>query len=431
MYYSLNKKLVVCTDKDRIIIYNLDTDKTYEITKPVLDFVKYLSISKTKDEIISYCEKKKIEIYIITEFEKEKVIKKTKRKINTNPFNSSTVKKETNKNKNKFPSKITLYLSNTCNLNCIHCAVNGGTKAPMELNTKEWLSVVEQAKKIKFDLFQISGGEPLTIKDRLTEILLSVKGNFEYIVVNTNGILVNNEIAKFFKEIEAIIYVSVYGDNKQIYKKITNRDLFNEAEKGIRILVKNNVDVRASVPLINPIIKRLPEVENYIKNLGIERVAFMGLIPQGRAKENLKMLAGSWKNYLPILHEYCAKSEAMLERNHDNIIDIPCHHYNIRLNINSQGSVYPCEFLPIYMGNARSEKLKDIINKKQSQFVFNDLSVDQIAHCKDCSLRYMCKAVCPSFSYSCTGDYNTPPATCLEAIKNYYKKINKDNFFST
>lgn len=431
MFYNINHTVFIATDKKRSILYHLESDNLFEIEKYWVDFLKYISENSVDEQKMQgILNKFNTDISLLKELLQLKVIYLDKDFKSHNLFDNNIVKKHTLETFKKRPKKITLYITKACPLNCIHCAVSAWKKGPMELSDDEWMNVMKQIVKEKFDLFQISWGEPFLRKELIIKMINKYWKKIKNIVINTNALYIDDEILDLLERNSVIVYVSIYWHNRELYKGITWLDLFDKANIWIDKLTSRNIDVRASVPMINDFINNIDKINEYIKSKGISRIAYMWLIPAWRAKDNFqKLIKDSWSDYLPKMLEYCWKSEVMFENFSNNIMDIPCHSYSVRLSIDNQWSAYPCEFLPIYLWNVRDQRLKDIIQGDSANYCYKELDANEIVFCKWCAYKYACKAICPSMTYMATGNHLNPPPTCNIAVKSFYSKLNNWNLF--
>ncbi len=442
--YIINFNQVVCKDDfGSIILYNLEKDDASNISEGTLQLLEFLQSPKTNDEIFGFIDKNDIEDGALQKLIEAGLVISTKSKTEkVDLFDTSKIKKRSLLGKRNFPSKIGFYLTNACNFRCRHCVFSAGLPHPLELSDEDWMNILEDAIDNKFDILQLSGGEPLIRKALVKRIVKKAQGKFNFIGINTNATLVDKDIAELLKDPSIVVYVSIYGTTKEKYKLITNSDLFDAFEKGVTLLIENGVNVRASVPLVKPMLLELDEIETYAKRLGINVISYIGLIPRGRGADNFNtLIPHAWStDYLNTIEKYCQKSEEMLvqeqaietrgKRNpsksnfptiNGTVIDIPCHLMEKRMFVFPDGHVLPCEFLPVHMGNMKHDKIKDILKSSDSNYIFEELDADSIRFCNKCAYRYTCKAICPSYSYSFTGDYKNPPLTCHRALEHFYK----------
>ena len=102
------------------------------------------------------------------------------------------------------PYLVALNLTKRCNLKCDHCYLDATTKAgggSDELSTEECFRLIDQIAEVnKGCLLVITGGEPLVRPDIL-DIARHAVGLGFIVVFGTNGMLINDRMAKTLVEI--------------------------------------------------------------------------------------------------------------------------------------------------------------------------------------------------------------------------------------
>lgn len=94
------------------------------------------------------------------------------------------------------PNRVHIYLTGKCNLRCRHCDVWKTSKGEGELTAQEWKRIISGlAGWIIPRHIHFTGGEPL-MRDDFIEIVKFAGKNKITASVNTNGILINKELAK-------------------------------------------------------------------------------------------------------------------------------------------------------------------------------------------------------------------------------------------
>ncbi|MCQ5375911.1 MAG: radical SAM protein, partial [Methanomassiliicoccales archaeon] len=88
-----------------------------------------------------------------------------------------------------------------CNLQCVHCYANAGLRSLTELHTKEAMKLIESVAEIGARSIVFTGGEPLMRKD-LFELVEFARDHHLFVIIATNGTLIDRDIAKFFKKRE-------------------------------------------------------------------------------------------------------------------------------------------------------------------------------------------------------------------------------------
>lgn len=198
-----------------------------------------------------------------------------------------------------------------CNANCPFCIEKDSCKNN-EVSNDIYLSNLDKSLKELHSLgispsVTITGGEPCLFKNRVIGILKTLKSNnVSKFNLNTNGILLNNEILNCIKEVEMpYMNISIHhynlDKNKELFggKSITLNQLKN-IKKQLGATYYDNTRVRLQCVLMKGAIDSLDEIKKFLKftkELGFDNVAFRGL-------SKLKGIAIDDK-----LHNFCNEKE--------------------------------------------------------------------------------------------------------------------------
>ena len=156
-----------------------------------------------------------------------------------------------------------LIVSYFCNMQCIYCLGNGGnygrTKNLMSKETAIeainlfWKRRNKKAKKLKVTFF---GGEPLTNKDLIKYCLTYINDLCEHdgikvkYMIDTNGTLIDEEMANLFKKNDFEVIVSIDGmeEIQNINRPLVNKkNSYLEVIKGLKILLSKEIEVTARI----------------------------------------------------------------------------------------------------------------------------------------------------------------------------------------
>lgn len=133
-----------------------------------------------------------------------------------------------------------------CDLGCPVCYAESGKGSFQSLETIERMldAAVESAGR-QPDVLQISGGEP-TCHPQILDILhAAMKRPFKYVMLNTNGLALQNgtldvaELAKLGNGFE--VYLQFDGLDDAIYTELRGRPLLAEKEAALDQLAKHNI----------------------------------------------------------------------------------------------------------------------------------------------------------------------------------------------
>lgn len=216
------------------------------------------------------------------------------------------------------PIGATLSITSKCNLSCVHCYNNSGTKM-IDLEEQQWLEILEQLLSIKtIKRICVSGGEPLIRFNLLNKIILEIdkKRSDITIEIATNGCLLNDDILKFILNIrnDIIFQFSLDGHNSNVNATTrVSKNAFDQTVNGIRLVnsySKENIKVcvnhsinRYNVDYVNELVKLCIELD-------VNIVKLMPVTSIGRAAQTSNYLLTmeqrrkSFKNLIEIKNKY-------------------------------------------------------------------------------------------------------------------------------
>ncbi len=326
--------------------------------------------------------------------------------------NEEKVLKILDKNYNFFQNPVknerkTVYYTITrkCNLSCEFCANNSSpdadTKLDLELSDIENI-VLDKLEKLHVTKIVISGGEPL-IKNNFKSLVNLFYQRFgaEKLVLQSNGMLITEEIAKFLNGKIAYIEISV----ENILESST---LKNRMMKIFDILFANNIKQVFSFVVTKHSRSYVKDAVDlcvkYQANIEIRFVA-----PLGRALINSDSLLMKENEildtYLEIINYLIEKNYYMTEFERVLFFKLAakdsCGARGNIISMQPNGELYMCPNLQgahYYYGNIIDDKIDDlkqnIKSKIEEKEIDNCLNVDKREMCKDCRIKYFCTGIC-------------------------------------
>ncbi len=268
-----------------------------------------------------------------------------------------------------------------CNIACNHCFNNSSpTNRKFEfLSLEECIGYLEESVHYGVKEYYFTGGEPFANH----ELLKILESTLEYgpATVLTNGMLINEEVAKKLSEIEKkSIYslemrVSIDGHTEEMNDAIRGKGVFKKAMKGVELLYENG---------FLPIITVTKSWSDFDDNKIIERFKEL-LISHGYQRPRIKILpslkigkeSARTKGY----DQYDYVVEEMLQDyDKDQLL---CSNSRI---VTSKG-IYACPILINYDDAKVGENLED------------SLSSIELKH-QACYTCFLYGAICSNFSTS-------------------------------
>ncbi|SUY45039.1 radical SAM domain-containing protein [Clostridium putrefaciens] len=359
------------------------------------------------------------------------------------------------------PFQVDFDITLDCMYKCRHCNVDAGDKLKDEMTTKEILRIIDQMDEIGISDISLTGGEPLLRADALEIIKYAYDKPGVRLTLNTNGLLVDEEKIKFFKENcpNINIAVSLDGYDTKSYsilrksKKCPDKILDEEFEiviNNLKLIVKSGLSVGINYTLTEPTLNNFWDTYDFITSLGIKSILAIKFFPYGQGRIHEKQLELSyerwkeflmdatkkkmndshfrgvqisvpcpWEMYIPLLEngysiddvhkiwDYNSPLESEFYKKHR---DIGCHAGITSCAISPNGDLYPCgtissKFPPFVCGNLKRQSFEDIW---YNSVVLNNLrslrAKNLKGECTTCDYLELCGGGCRARAYTKTGD---------------------------
>ncbi|MDD5614268.1 MAG: radical SAM protein, partial [Candidatus Omnitrophica bacterium] len=144
--------------------------------------------------------------------------------------------------------RVSLSLTNKCNLKCRYCYVVPEDKK--ELSLKEIKNIIDQMFKLKVIFLTFTGGEMFTRED-IFEIINYAAGKEMCITLLTNGTYIDKNVARFIKSRQVdVVYLPIYGTSSKIHDFFTQRNgSFDKVISSIKYLQEEKQDFRINYSL--------------------------------------------------------------------------------------------------------------------------------------------------------------------------------------
>lgn len=320
--------------------------------------------------------------------------------------------------------------SSKCNLKCKYCFYHSIAEARY---IKDYGFLKEDILKIIIQkassychggncVIGFQGGEPLLIGLNFYKKLIEYINEFSNgttfsLSLQTNGTLITDEWAKFFKENNFLIGISLDG-NKDIHNlnRITykNEETFNKVMKGINLLQKYNVNFNVLTVVTSALCKKIESSYKFFKKNNLKYLQF---IPCLEPLENVNLSLSEfsitkeeYKHFLIKLFDLWYKdaidNNYISIRMFDNILGLffnqdyeacdmkgicSCQHI-----IESDGSVYPCDFYTYEsykIGNILTDSFDNMHTHNTTIKFLND-STNISSKCHTCKYYSICRSGC-------------------------------------
>lgn len=274
-----------------------------------------------------------------------------------------------------------LVYSNACNFKCEHCS----TRAPLGENADELMpldkvaELADEAHELGIVEWNMHGGELLTNKARLLELIHAIKPERFYVFLTSNGYLMTRETAE---ELAASgvdrVSISIDSFRPEVHDAFRGvKGAYVRAMQALEYVKEAGMD-----PFMNITVGHFNAFSEDVENLC--RYSY----EHGyKTFINIAIPSGSWQGNLDVVVDDRDRAHLMeLRKKYGNIhrdlwnpFDktnegvLGCQTMS-KLYVTPNGDIFPCSFMHISLGNVYEQKLRDIIDYGYSIRYFHDHS---------------------------------------------------------
>ena len=350
-------------------------------------------------------------------------------------------------------------ITNMCNMQCKYCFAGAGISSTtaMEMEVVHRLTKIINEINVTQVCIDFHGGEPLTQKELMKDIVDYLEKNIEgkkiIFYVQTNGTLIDDEIAQFFCEHRFVVGVSIDGREvtNDAYRVMANGEgSLSRIMQGIKILKKWNIPF-SCLAVVTSTSAMIEDYDFFVSN-GIYNIQFMPVMPQGRAEQE-SIAISNWIEYanqelklfnrvlddrragIPVIHSssYTILKKIMFNEDHNICMRRPCGAGQNILSIDENGDIFPCDSMSgiekqynVRFGNIRDyEHANDISSSEYFKEYVRGIQKSSMK-CQDCFCKSICCGGCKSDVYNAYGvlDRETPMCEYYRyVIKGYFQVL--------
>lgn len=299
----------------------------------------------------------------------------------------------------KSPITAVWEITDNCNYNCPHCRAGYEMKCDDSILEKKIVNELINAQVLSVNL---SGGEPLLNK-RITSIVEKLVSNGIDTGISTNGWFFIDKAEELIDKGLSFVQVSVDG-SPELHDNFRGvSGAYNRAINSLKYAKNAGIRTQMNVTITSANIGMLDYNIEVAKEIGIDRVFFRRVVPEGFGSTNRFILPNK-EDYL------CAIKKLMKIKikgldiaiddpiinvlNEENLNSIGCTAGIKSIGISSNGNVYPCIFFRKRIGNLKNETINDIW---QNSDILKKLRNRDIGECGECKHKISCGG-CRAFS---------------------------------
>ena len=343
-----------------------------------------------------------------------------------------------------------IYLTNQCNFSCRYCFVEKKNKNLSIKNIKVMVTnIMNSAKKnrLKSIDFVLAGGEPLLKLKEIKKMAAEIKKIGKKILIPykiaiiTNGSLLTENIAKYFKKNKIRVSISLdgvanYHNNTRVFPD--GRGTYKFVHKGIKIAKKFKILDNVNVVITSKNIEHLPDLAKFLLKNQIlfafslykrtEVYSKTSLSPEKLIPPTEKLIK-YFKRTINIIYNYYKnnnyvysplKANILLEGLSHKLAATPGHFCSAGYgycSVNTDGLITMCPDINYVVSNIESNQIvDDVLNN--SKFILSKYSFQKVKPCFNCQWKYICKNFCLADRIKYNSSLNKPSYYC-QFYKNF------------
>lgn len=228
-----------------------------------------------------------------------------------------------------------------CNLECLHCYLNGGGKNNQQKQTIINDDVLEKFySKYKPNVVSATGGEPLLNKKMvklLGKVINSYGGALEVV---TNGTLIDEEFVDELQQLNPKTFYQISLDGmKEYHNYLRNSDsAFERAIRGIKIISDRNIRLKVRFTATDKNFEDLPKLIELLDNFENKNIELVirPIVSCGRANDNNLEFSKEYSVFNRL------NSKNIKISTTDNSGKCGCGVDTVA--IDAEGNIYPCNY---------------------------------------------------------------------------------------
>ena len=195
-----------------------------------------------------------------------------------------------------------------CNQKCLHCyAANQPLSAVPELDTDQWLAVIEKCRNAGIPQLTFTGGEP-TLRHDLVKLVQAAQ--WFVTRLNTNGRMLTSMMCKDLHAASLdAVQITFYSADADIHNALVGVDGYTDTVNGIKNALAADLNVSLNTPLCS-LNRDYLSVVRFAHELGVRYLTCSGLIPAGNAESDVsravRLTPAELENVLRPAMEYAA-----------------------------------------------------------------------------------------------------------------------------
>jgi radical SAM protein with 4Fe4S-binding SPASM domain len=304
------------------------------------------------------------------------------------------------------PYRMDLAITYHCNNDCTHC-YNARQRDYPEMNTSQWIEILDKLWAIGVPHVVFTGGEP-TLREDLPELITHAEKNGQITGINTNGRRLSDEgyLDKLVQAGLDHVQITLESHDPDIHDQmVLRKGAWKQTVSGIRNALETRLFVMTNTTMLSTNSQFMSYTLDFLASLGVPTIGLNALIYSGKglnvgnglpeksmiqllelAREKTNTTGQRLIWYTPT--QYCNFDPMQLEL---GVKGCTAALYNMCIEPN--GDVIPCQSYYVSLGNMHINSWTEIWNHDLAIHLRERRYIP--SKCESCALLTECGGGCP------------------------------------
>lgn len=343
------------------------------------------------------------------------------------------------------PVEVSIELTNTCNLECIHCYSSSRPfKVFEELRYPELTDLIDQLVDLKVFRLQLVGGEPF-IRPDACDVVSYAKRKGMIVTCSTNGSFLDDERLRYLKQHGLDdMQISIDGADAETHDLIRGgRGSFQSATSAAARASRIGIPTTVGSTIMRQNYEQIPQIVDLALELGVSALHIMGLQPGGRGAHCFQDQAlpdDAWLDIVRYFEHQRGRLEGRLALSvqgprfaliNKGMVDIGslgvvdhldavftnCDCGRARCVVDSRGNVMACDMLRSSDMNLRQTPFRTIWNESSVLTAIRNRDTGGVPECTGCELVQWCRGGCAATALALLGRLDAADPRCKIASR--------------